>query len=160
MDTRSRSSRVRDSKRCPAPDPVPLDRRRDPSRCSPEHTGPVYNPATGQVIARVPRGGQPEVDRAVAAAKAAFPAWRDTPLIARSQVFFAFRELVWRHREEMAALITRDHGKTYPDALGEVLRGLETIEFACGLPEPARRDSTRLAWRPTSTPRPCGGRSA
>ncbi len=64
-----------------------------PVEVLPEQTGPVYNPATGQVIARVPRGGAPEVDRAVAAAAAAFPAWRDTPLIARSQVFFAFREL-------------------------------------------------------------------
>ncbi|HSW40888.1 MAG TPA: CoA-acylating methylmalonate-semialdehyde dehydrogenase, partial [Patescibacteria group bacterium] len=68
------------------------------------------------------------------AAGAAFPAWRDTPLIARSGVFFAFRELMWRHREELAALITRDHGKTFPDALAEVMRGLETVEFACGLP--------------------------
>jgi len=105
-----------------------------PVEVLPEQTGPVYNPATGEVIARVPRGGAPEVDRAVAAAKAAFPAWRDTPLIARSQVFFAYRELVFRHREEMAALITRDHGKTFPDALAEVMRGLETVEFACGLP--------------------------
>jgi malonate-semialdehyde dehydrogenase (acetylating)/methylmalonate-semialdehyde dehydrogenase len=99
-----------------------------------EGTGPVYNPATGEVIGRVPRGGAAEVDAAVAAATAAFPAWRDTPLLARSQVFFAYRELVYRHREEMARLITRDHGKTFPDALGEVLRGLETIEYACGLP--------------------------
>ncbi|HEY5275417.1 MAG TPA: aldehyde dehydrogenase family protein, partial [Coriobacteriia bacterium] len=59
-----------------------------------EQTGPVYNPATGQVIGRVPRGGASEVDAAVNAALAAFPAWRDTPLIARSQVFFAYRELV------------------------------------------------------------------
>jgi malonate-semialdehyde dehydrogenase (acetylating) / methylmalonate-semialdehyde dehydrogenase len=64
-----------------------------------EGTGPVFNPATGQVIGRVPRGGADEVDAAVAAAKAAFPAWRDTPLLARSQVFFAYRELVFRHRE-------------------------------------------------------------
>ena len=99
-----------------------------------DQTGPVHNPASGQVIGRVPRGGAAEVDAAVRAARAAFPAWRDTPLIARSQVFFAFRELVWRHREELAALITRDHGKTFPDALGEVVRGLETVEFACGLP--------------------------
>jgi malonate-semialdehyde dehydrogenase (acetylating)/methylmalonate-semialdehyde dehydrogenase len=56
------------------------------------------------------------------------------PLIARSQVFFAFRELMWKHREEMAALITRDHGKTFPDAFAEVTRGIETVEFACGLP--------------------------
>jgi malonate-semialdehyde dehydrogenase (acetylating)/methylmalonate-semialdehyde dehydrogenase len=105
-----------------------------PVEVLPERTGPVYDPATGQVIARVPRGGASEVDAAVNAARAAFPAWRDLPLLARSQVFFAYRELVWRHREQMAELITRDHGKTYPDALGEVVRGVETIEFACGLP--------------------------
>jgi malonate-semialdehyde dehydrogenase (acetylating)/methylmalonate-semialdehyde dehydrogenase len=105
-----------------------------PVEVLPEQTGPVYNPATGQVIGRVPRGGAPEVEAAVAAARRAFPAWRDLPLIARSQIFFAYRELVWRHREELAALITRDHGKTFPDALAEVTRGVETIEFACGLP--------------------------
>src|SRR5512136_1536587 len=99
-----------------------------------EQTGPVFNPATGAVIARVPRGGAPEIETAVAAARRAFPAWRDLPLIARSQIFFAYRELVWQHREELAQLITRDHGKTYPDALTEVTRGLETVEFACGLP--------------------------
>jgi malonate-semialdehyde dehydrogenase (acetylating)/methylmalonate-semialdehyde dehydrogenase len=97
-------------------------------------TGPVFNPATGEEIARVPRGGAKEVEAAVEAAKNAFPAWRDTPLIARSAIFFAYRELCWKHREEMAKLITRDHGKTYPDALGEVVRGLETVEFAAGLP--------------------------
>ena len=105
-----------------------------PVEVLPEQTGPVFDPATGRVIARVPRGGAPEVEAAVRAARRAFPAWRDLPLIARSQIFFAYRELVWRHREELAALITRDHGKTFPDALAEVTRGLETIEFACGLP--------------------------
>ena len=99
-----------------------------------EHTGPIYNPATGQVFARVPRGGQAEVDVAVASAKKAFPAWRDMPLIARSNIFFAFRALMFEHREDLARLITRDHGKTFPDALAEVLRGIETIDFACGLP--------------------------
>ena len=73
-----------------------------PVEVLPERTGPIYNPATGQVIARVPRGGSDEVARAVAAAHAAFPAWRDTPLIARSQVFFAFRELMYQHREALA----------------------------------------------------------
>ena len=99
-----------------------------------EQTAPVYDPASGAVIARVPRGGAAEVDAAVMAARRAFPAWRSMPLIARSHIFFAYRELIFRHREELARLITRDHGKTYPDAMGEVLRGLETIEFACGLP--------------------------
>ena len=100
----------------------------------PENTGPITNPATGEVFARVPRGGVAEVDQAVEAAKAAFPAWRDMALIARSNIFFAFRGLMFQHREELAALITRDHGKTFPDALAEVLRGIETIDFACGLP--------------------------
>jgi malonate-semialdehyde dehydrogenase (acetylating)/methylmalonate-semialdehyde dehydrogenase len=100
----------------------------------PENTGPVFNPATGEVIARVPRGSAPEIEAAVAAARKAFPLWRDTPLIARSAIFFAYRELCWKHRDEMARLITRDHGKTYPDAFAEVTRGLETVEFACGLP--------------------------
>lgn len=100
----------------------------------PEQTGPIFNPATGEVIARVPRGGAPEVEAAVAAAKTAFPAWRDMPLIVRSQLFFAFRELMWRNRQELAALITRDHGKTFADALAGVTRGIETLEFACGLP--------------------------
>ena len=105
-----------------------------PVEVLPEQTGPVYNPATGQVIARVPRGGTAEINAAVAAATKAFPAWRDTPLIARSQVFFAFRELAWKHREELAALITKDHGKTFADALVGVTRGIETVEYACGLP--------------------------
>jgi len=105
-----------------------------PIEVLPEQTGPVFNPATGEVIARVPRGGAAEVDAAVQAARRAFPAWRDLPLIARSQIFFAYRELVWQHRQELAELISRDHGKTYPDALTEVLRGLETVEYACGLP--------------------------
>jgi malonate-semialdehyde dehydrogenase (acetylating)/methylmalonate-semialdehyde dehydrogenase len=105
-----------------------------PVEVLPERTAPITNPATGEVIARVPRGGAAEVDRAVAAARAAFPAWRDLPLIARSEVFFAWREQLFRHREELAALITRDHGKTFPDALAEVMRGLETVEFAAGLP--------------------------
>ncbi len=100
----------------------------------PEQAGPVYNPATGQVIARVPRGGAAEVDAAVAAARAAFPAWSEMPLIARSNIFFAFRALMYEHREELARLVTRDHGKTFPDALAGVMRGIETIDFCCGLP--------------------------
>jgi malonate-semialdehyde dehydrogenase (acetylating)/methylmalonate-semialdehyde dehydrogenase len=105
-----------------------------PVEVLPEGTGPVYNPATGQVIARVPRGGAVEVDAAVAAATRAFPAWRDMPLIARSQILFRFRELAWAHREDLARLITKDHGKTFADALVGVTRGIETVEYACGLP--------------------------
>ena len=79
-----------------------------PVEVLPEGTAPVYNPATGQVIARVPRGGTAEVDKAVEAARRAFPAWRDMPLIARSQVLFRFRELAWQRREDLARLITRE----------------------------------------------------
>ena len=86
-----------------------------PVEVLPEATGPVFNPATGEVIARVPRGGAPEVDAAVAAAKRAFPAWRDMPLIARSEIFFAFRERMWQHREELAAL---DHARPRQDLPG------------------------------------------
>ena len=109
-----------------------IGNRTDPT--PPARTQDVFNPATGNVITRVARGGADDVARAVAAARAAFPAWRDTPLIARSQVFFAYRELVWQNRAELARLITRDHGKTFPDASVEVLRGMETVEYACGLP--------------------------
>ena len=98
-----------------------------------EKTQQVFDPAAGVAIARVPRGGATEVDAAVNAARAAFPSWRDMPLMERTQVFFAYRALVDQHREALAALITRDHGKTLPDALAEVARGLETVEFACGL---------------------------
>src|SRR5262249_60506341 len=75
-----------------------------------------------------------DVDAAVAAAKAAFPAWRDSSLARRSKILFAFRELVDRHKKEIAALLTSEHGKVAADALGEVNRGLEVIEFACGIP--------------------------
>ena len=105
-----------------------------PVEVLPEQTGPVFNPASGEVIARVPRGGQAEVDAAVAVGQGGLSGLARQPLIARSQIFFAYRELVYHHREELAALITRDHGKTFPDALAEVMRGLETVEFACGLP--------------------------
>jgi malonate-semialdehyde dehydrogenase (acetylating)/methylmalonate-semialdehyde dehydrogenase len=100
----------------------------------PKRTAEVHDPATGEVIANIARGEADDLDTAVAAAKRAFPAWRDMPLIARSHIFFAYRELVRQHAEEMARLITRDHGKTFPDALAEVMRGLETVEFACGIP--------------------------
>jgi malonate-semialdehyde dehydrogenase (acetylating)/methylmalonate-semialdehyde dehydrogenase len=94
----------------------------------------VTNPVTGEVIASVPRGSAIDVDRAVAAARAAFPAWRDTSLARRSGVMFAFRDLVFRHQRDLAALVVTDHGKTFNDALGGVTRGLEVIDFACGIP--------------------------
>jgi malonate-semialdehyde dehydrogenase (acetylating)/methylmalonate-semialdehyde dehydrogenase len=94
---------------------------------------PVYDPATGGLAAEVTAAATDDVDTAVAAARAAFPAWRDASLSQRTRVLFAFRELVDRHRRDLAALITAQHGKVLDDAAGEVQRGLEVVEFACGL---------------------------
>src|SRR5690606_433044 len=83
----------------------------------------LYNPATGEVSGTVDMGTAAQADAAVAAAREAFPAWRDTSLAKRAQVLFRFRELVDAHRDELAALITAEHGKVRSDALGEVARG-------------------------------------
>ena len=96
--------------------------------------GDLYNPATGQVTGTVDFAGAAEVDAAVRAAAAAFPGWRATSLVKRSAVMFAFRELVRQHHGELAALISSEHGKVASDAAGEVARGLEVVEFACGIP--------------------------
>jgi malonate-semialdehyde dehydrogenase (acetylating)/methylmalonate-semialdehyde dehydrogenase len=94
----------------------------------------VWNPATGEAQGMVGFASVEEVDRAVEVAKSAFPEWRATPLSRRSEVMFRLRELVDANRQRIAAMITAEHGKTLPDALGEVARGLENIEFACGIP--------------------------
>lgn len=99
-----------------------------------ERYADVTNPVTGEIIAFVPRGSAADLDRAVDAALAAFPGWRDASLAKRSQVMFAFRELVFRHQRDLAALVVSDHGKTFNDALGGVIRGLEVVDFACGIP--------------------------
>ncbi len=97
-------------------------------------TAPVYDPATGEQTAEVVLASPADVDGAVAAARAAWPGWRDTSLGARSRILFAFRELAHRHRHELAGLITAEHGKVLEDARGEVARGIEVVEFACGIP--------------------------
>ncbi|RSM76969.1 methylmalonate-semialdehyde dehydrogenase (CoA acylating) [Kibdelosporangium aridum] len=99
-----------------------------------EQTGEVYDPATGQVSGRVDFASQSEVDAAVAAAAAAFPAWRDASLAKRSTVLFKFRELLAARKSELAAIVTAEHGKVLDDAAGEVQRALEAVEFACGIP--------------------------
>ncbi|MEZ4401030.1 MAG: CoA-acylating methylmalonate-semialdehyde dehydrogenase [Kofleriaceae bacterium] len=104
------------------PDTRPADRH-----------GDVYNPATGAVQAKVALATSSVVDDAVAAAAAALPAWRATSLARRTKLLFAFRNLVDQHQHELAAILTREHGKVPSDALGEVNRGLEVIEFACGI---------------------------
>jgi malonate-semialdehyde dehydrogenase (acetylating)/methylmalonate-semialdehyde dehydrogenase len=98
-------------------------------------TSPVFDPATGEQTAEVGLASVAEVDAAVAAAKAAFPEWRSTSLSRRAEVMFRLRELVDANRKEIAALVTAEHGKVLSDAMGEVARGLENVEFACGIPQ-------------------------
>ena len=97
-------------------------------------SGPVYNPATGEVAAEVDFASVEEIDAAVAAAKAAFPAWRATSISRRAELFFRIRALLDEHRDDIARILTREHGKVHSDALGEVARGLEVIEYSCGIP--------------------------
>src|SRR2546426_10258035 len=98
-------------------------------------TGPVYDPARGRLAREVQFASAEEVGKAVAAAKAAFPAWRATSLSRRTEILFKVRNLVDQHRTEIAAILTSEHGKVTADALGEVARGLENLEFACGIPQ-------------------------
>ncbi|MDE2131748.1 MAG: CoA-acylating methylmalonate-semialdehyde dehydrogenase [Betaproteobacteria bacterium] len=95
----------------------------------------VFNPATGAVSGRVSLASESEVAAAVASAKAAFPAWAGTSPLRRARILFKFKELIERHHDELAALITSEHGKVFTDARGEVIRGLEVVEYACGIPE-------------------------
>ncbi|MBV6416664.1 MAG: putative 3-oxopropanoate dehydrogenase [Steroidobacteraceae bacterium] len=97
--------------------------------------GDVYNPATGAVRAHVAFASAAETAAAIAAAKAAAPAWAATPPPRRARVMFRFKELIEQHQDELARLITLEHGKVLSDARGEVTRGLEVVEFACGIPQ-------------------------
>ena len=98
------------------------------------HSGDVFNPAMGVVVARAGFAGIKDVDSAVAAAKVAFRPWRSTPLSRRAEVMFRFRELIVQNRRRLAEIISLENGKTAADALGEVDRGVENVEFACGIP--------------------------
>src|ERR1700685_1844002 len=105
-----------------------------PMESSAERSGIVWNPATGAEQALVPFANAEDVDSVVATAKEAFPAWRATALSRRAEIMFRLRELVDQNRRKIADLLTAEHGKTISDAMGEVARGLENIEFACGVP--------------------------
>ena len=95
----------------------------------------VYNPALGVPCARVALADPADVDAAVAAAGAAFPAWADTPPLARARILFNYLQLCRRHADDFAAMVVREHGKTFLDAQGEVARGIEVVEFAVGIPQ-------------------------
>jgi len=102
----------------------------------------VFDPAQGRVTARVPVANTAEVHAAVAAANAAFPAWSETAPLKRARLMFKFKALLEAHQDELAELITRDHGKLLEDAKGEVMRGIEIVEFACGIPNLLKTDFT------------------
>jgi malonate-semialdehyde dehydrogenase (acetylating) / methylmalonate-semialdehyde dehydrogenase len=97
-------------------------------------SGVIWNPATGEQAASVDLASTAEVSAAIAVAKAAFPGWRSTNLSRRAEVMFNMRELISANRKEIASLLSAEHGKVLSDALGEVARGLENVEFACGVP--------------------------
>src|SRR5688572_28733143 len=105
-------------------------------------TQAVFNPATGAVARQVALASKADVDAAVAAAQSAFAAWADTPPIRRARVMLKFLELVNQHRDTLAAMITAEHGKVFSDAQSEVTRGIDIIEFACGLPQLLKGDYT------------------
>ena len=100
----------------------------------------VFNPATGSVQARVGLASQKTVDEAVASAMKAFPAWSEQSSLRRSRVMFKFKELLDRHHNELAEIISREHGKVFSDAKGEVTRGIEIVEYACGAPNLLKTD--------------------
>ncbi|HET6600107.1 MAG TPA: aldehyde dehydrogenase family protein, partial [Burkholderiaceae bacterium] len=102
----------------------------------------VYNPATGAVARQVALASSDEVDAAVAAAQAAFPAWADVPPIRRARVLNRYLELLNQHRDALAAMLTAEHGKVFSDAQGEVTRGIDVVEFACGVPQLLKGDYT------------------
>ena len=100
-----------------------------------ERVQDVYNPATGNVTKQVALASKVRVEEAISAAEAAFPAWRNTSPARRSQVFFRLKYLMEQHAEKIVGLIIDEHGKVYHDALGELTRAIENVEFACGAPE-------------------------
>jgi len=97
--------------------------------------GEVTNPATGKVIRRVPYCSEDSIDQAVKAAAAAFPEWRDASILRRARVMQRFLVLLQQNQKQIAELITQEHGKTLPDAMGSVQRGIEVVEFVCGIPQ-------------------------
>jgi hypothetical protein len=144
---------------------------RQAETCDTSPTGSMASPTTGsgshrpgarpgdrRLAATVAFAAVEDVDRAVASAVAAFPEWRDAPVTRRQRVMFAYRELLEAHRHDLAKTVTSEHGKTLDDALGEVQRGIEVVEFACGIPHLLKGTSPSRC-RPASTPSRSASRS-
>jgi malonate-semialdehyde dehydrogenase (acetylating)/methylmalonate-semialdehyde dehydrogenase len=118
---------------------------------TPDRTGPVFNPASGEQTSEVAMASRADVDLAVAAATRAYETWRDSPLTRRQNIMFAFRDLVSKNRNELARAMTAEHGKTIDDALGEVQRGLEVIEFSCNIAHLLKGDFSEQVSRGVDT---------
>jgi len=114
-----------------------------PITSSSTRTAPVFNPATGEQSAVLPLSTAAELDAAVAAAKKALPEWADTPPMKRAKYLFRFKQLMEENSERLARVISSEHGKTFPDALGEIQRGIEVVDFVCGIPHLLKGDFTR-----------------
>ena len=110
-------------------------------------SGDVYNPATGEVGSRVPLASKAELDTAVEAAKAAFPDWAATPPLTRARIMFKYKALIEDNADELAAIITAEHGKVLSDAHGSLTRGLEVVEYACGIPQLLKGEYTEQVGR-------------
>ena len=110
-------------------------------------SGDVYNPATGEVGSRVPLASKAELDTAVEAAKAAFPDWAATPPLTRARIMFKYKGLIEDNADELAAIITAEHGKVLSDAHGSLTRGLEVVEYACGIPQLLKGEYTEQVGR-------------
>lgn len=107
----------------------------------------VFNPATGEVANQVALGNADDLEAAISAAQKAFPGWAETPPLARARILFKARDLIEAHQDELAAIITAEHGKVLSDAKGEVIRGLEVVEFATGIPELLKGEYTEQVSR-------------
>ena len=114
-------------------------------RSASTRTQPVFNPATGEAAATLPLSTLEEINAAVASAKAAQPAWGQTTPMKRARVMFKFKELLERHADELARLISNEHGKVHDDAMGEIARGIDCVDFACGIPQLLKGEFSRNA---------------
>ena len=107
----------------------------------------VYNPATGEPCAQVCMASEQTVAMAISAAKQAYPAWRNTPPAVRAQVMYRFKQLLDENQDTICELVSREHGKVLSDAKGELARGIENVEFACGIPELLKGEHSRNVGR-------------
>ena len=111
-----------------------------------KRTGKVFNPATGEQSSEVKLATTKDVNQAVESAKKAFEAWSNTPPLQRARVMFKFKELIEKNSDELTKIIVSEHGKVYEDAKGSLTRGLEVVEYACGIPQMLKRRIYRKCW--------------